>query len=99
MKKEAAELNMNVKTDIEILSDILKNFHENYKFMEKWCSLEEHNLISMFDDLENLLHQVDNAIEFSKQNGYCSLSLVLEIFALLLLYRYFKGGDEMFLML
>lgn len=61
---------MNVKTDIEILIDILNNFHKNYKFMENWCSREEHNLTSMFDDLENLLHQVDNAIEFSKQNGY-----------------------------
>lgn len=66
LKKEFSELNLMVKTDIEIMTGLVKNF-KKFDVLQK--DAEDDEILSTLVDLEYLVHQYDNAQEFVKMNG------------------------------
>lgn len=66
LKKDMKELNMTMKSDMEIMNDLSKRFHEQMKTFED----SDKNLKNILTDLEYLLHQVDTAEVFVKNKGY-----------------------------
>lgn len=68
LKKEMADLNLNVKTDAEILTQHMRRFSDLSNQHLTRENVDE--IIIILKDFENLLHQVDNGEEFAKQNGF-----------------------------
>ncbi len=68
LKEDMSQLNLNVKTDAEILYELIENFNKLQAGGEM-NSEKEAKLLIILNDLEYLLHQVDNAAEFAKENG------------------------------
>lgn len=64
-----SDLKLNLKTDVEVMNDLMTKFKkvQKSKLSEKQ---KENEVVSILKDFEYLLHQVDNAREFVKQNGY-----------------------------
>ena len=57
IKSELGEVFMNVETDSEIITRLI----EEYKVH---TFDKDHNILKIFEDLEYILHQFDNAISF-----------------------------------
>lgn len=74
LKKDMVDLNLQVKTDIEILTNLVENFKKfvvnksDLRYSEETDDDEE--MLSTLVDLEYLVHQFDNAREFAKLNGF-----------------------------
>lgn len=70
LKKEFGSLNISVKTDMEILHDL---FLKAKLFLDSKDSQnsnnEEGEIVSILQDLEYLVHQIDNAREFIRIGG------------------------------
>lgn len=75
IKKDLNQLHMNIKSDIEIVTDLIETFRK-FKIQDKnsnnsnseWSSDEE--ILSVLTDLEYLVHQHNNALEFARLNGF-----------------------------
>lgn len=65
LKKEFADLNMNVRTDYELLDQLLVKFNE----MSGKESISDAEIDAIFEDLEYLVHQIDNANRFIFSGG------------------------------
>lgn len=63
LKKEFDTLNMTVETDMEILSKLVKNVREFSS------TTSDDEIVSVLRDLEYLVHQIDNAVEFIRLGG------------------------------
>lgn len=63
IKQDLKNLDLNVKTDFELLADLFSKFDS----LNKEASDEEIN--SLFEDLDYLVHQIDNANEFVRAGG------------------------------
>lgn len=68
LKKDMEDLKMNVKTDSEVLHELMSKF-QDIQSQKPVYLYEQIDMINMLKDLEYLLHQVDNAEEFAKENG------------------------------
>ncbi|XP_049810472.1 nucleotide exchange factor SIL1 isoform X1 [Schistocerca nitens] len=73
LKKKFEELNLNIKTDLELLNELLAKFRASELKEDEG----EDELIAILTDLEYMVHQVDNAKEFVQAGG------ILEILPLL----------------
>ena len=68
-----ADLNLNVKTDAEVLDQHMKRF---FQLRDQQLTRENvDEIMVILKDFENLLHQVDNGEEFAKQNGFVTWPL------------------------
>ncbi|KAL0275318.1 UNVERIFIED_CONTAM: hypothetical protein PYX00_003206 [Menopon gallinae] len=73
LKKDFVDLNVQVKTDIEILTNLVENFKKfgltksDVQYSEE---TEDEEILTTLVDLEYLVHQFDNAREFAKLNGF-----------------------------
>lgn len=65
LKNDLKDLNMTVKTDMEIMNDLSKKFQEQIKIYED----SDDYIKNILTDLEYLLHQVDTAEAFVKNQG------------------------------
>lgn len=76
LKKEFNALNMQVKTDIEIMTGLIENFRKftvvksNQDAHKNSEDSEDEEILTTLVDLEYLVHQFDNAQEFAKLNGF-----------------------------
>jgi nucleotide exchange factor SIL1 len=60
LKKDFEALELAVKTDLELLNELLMRFK---------AGGDDQKLLSILTDLEYLVHQFDNAQEFAKMGG------------------------------
>lgn len=65
IKNDLNELNLTIKSDMEIMNGLFVKFNEQFKIYEESSKSVENTL----KDLEYLLHQVDTAEVFVKNNG------------------------------
>lgn len=65
LKDDLKDLNMTIKSDMDIMDELTIRFQEQMKVYEDG----EKNLQNILNDLEYLLHQVDTAEVFVKNNG------------------------------
>ncbi|XP_001943966.2 nucleotide exchange factor SIL1 [Acyrthosiphon pisum] len=65
LKDDLKDLNMTVKSDMDIMDELSKKFQEQLKLYED----SDKNLQNILTDLEYLLHQVDTAEVFVKNKG------------------------------
>lgn len=65
LKKKFQELNLNIKTDLELLNELILKFRES-KLKEDESEDEK---LTILTDLEYMVHQVDNAKEFVQAGG------------------------------
>lgn len=63
LKKEFGSLNITVKTDMEILKDLVT------KGKQQIISNDEEGTVTTLKDVEYLVHQIDNAREFVRLGG------------------------------
>lgn len=70
LKKEMSELKLSVKTDAEVMDELMQKFKKVQKATKLTDLQRENEVVLILKDLEYLLHQVDNAREFIKHNGY-----------------------------
>lgn len=87
IKNELKELNMAVKSDMDIVDELSIKFLEKLKVHDD----SESDLKNILTDLENLLHQVDTAEVFAKNRGY-----VINIFIFLLVSRSFEESNLLY---
>jgi len=66
LKDHLKDLNMTIKSDMDIMDELSKKFQEQLKLYED----SDKNLQNILTDLEYLLHQVDTAEVFVKNKGY-----------------------------
>lgn len=66
LKDDLKDLNMTIKSDMEVMDELSKQFQEQLKLYED----SDKNLQNILTDLEYLLHQVDTAEVFVKNKGY-----------------------------
>jgi len=66
LKDDLKDLNMTIKSDMDIMDELSKKFQEQLKLYED----SDKNLQNILTDLEYLLHQVDTAEVFVKNKGY-----------------------------
>ncbi|VVC32193.1 Hypothetical protein CINCED_3A008175 [Cinara cedri] len=69
LKDDLKQLNMTVKSEIEIMDDLSAKFKEQMKLFED----SDKNIRNILFDLEYLLHQVDTAEVFIKNKGIESI--------------------------
>ncbi|XP_055851804.1 nucleotide exchange factor Sil1 [Episyrphus balteatus] len=69
LKRSLKEMNMNFKSDAEIISELIKDFQNVTKEETKIA-----DVVRILDNFNYLVHQIDNAIWFIEENG---LDLVL----------------------
>lgn len=60
LKKDFEALNLTVKTDLELLNELLNRFKS---------SGDDQILLNILTDLEYLVHQYDNAQQFAQMGG------------------------------
>ncbi|XP_051170498.1 nucleotide exchange factor SIL1 [Leptopilina boulardi] len=71
LKKEFEALNMNISTETELMKDFFERFLANKDFL----NLKNHDkkkvkkIVDILDDLEYLIHQIDNAQVFIDMGG------------------------------
>lgn len=65
LKDDLKDLNMTIKSDMDIMDELSKKFQEQLKLYED----SDKNLQNILTDLEYLLHQVDTAEVFVKNKG------------------------------
>lgn len=65
IKNDLHELNLTVKSDMELMDELSIKFKEQLKIYED----SDNNLKNILTDLEYLLHQVDTAEMFVKSKG------------------------------
>lgn len=65
IKDQLKDVNLNVRTDAEIMKKLLAEYEELIVDLAK----KQPELERILDDLEYLVHQVDNALEFLSQSG------------------------------
>ncbi|XP_022917959.2 nucleotide exchange factor SIL1 isoform X1 [Onthophagus taurus] len=66
LKKDFNELNLNPKTDAEILRELI----EKHVDISKQKDRDEEEILTILEDLEFLVHQYDNANDFVKMDGF-----------------------------
>lgn len=66
LKEDLNEMNLTIKSDMEIMDDLSIKFKEQFKTYED----SESNIKNILADLEFLLHQVDTAENFVKNKGF-----------------------------
>jgi len=66
LKDDLKDLNMTIKSDMDIMDELSKKFQDQLKLYED----SDKNLHNILIDLEYLLHQVDTAEVFVKNKGY-----------------------------
>ncbi|XP_050438496.1 nucleotide exchange factor SIL1 isoform X2 [Adelges cooleyi] len=71
IKKDLKDINLTVKTDMEIMNGLSMKFKEH---METF-NTNENQLVNILTDLEYLVHQVDTAEVFIKENGLKTIIL------------------------
>lgn len=69
-----SELKLNMKTDVEVMDELTAKYNKVQKDTKLSDLQKENVVISILKDFEYLLHQVDNAREFVKHNGYVYIS-------------------------
>ncbi|XP_026812586.1 nucleotide exchange factor SIL1 [Rhopalosiphum maidis] len=65
LKDDLKDLNMTIKSDMDVMDELTKKFQEQIKLYED----SDKNLQNILTDLEYLLHQVDTAEVFVKNKG------------------------------
>lgn len=65
IKEQFEAANLNVKIDAEIINDLLKEFRD--------AAVSKARLLTILEDLEYYLHQIDNAVYFSHVGGIAEL--------------------------
>ncbi|VEN41610.1 unnamed protein product [Callosobruchus maculatus] len=65
LKTDFKELNMVPKMDIEILIDLMKQHKDELSKEE----IDTSSIVRILEDFDFLAHQIDNGVEFIKQNG------------------------------
>ncbi|KAK3918624.1 Nucleotide exchange factor SIL1 [Frankliniella fusca] len=71
LKKEFGSLNLTVKTDMEILNDLVSKGKDNLR-----VGKDEEEMVTILKDLEYLVHQIDNAREFIRLGGQVLTSII-----------------------
>ncbi|XP_053659768.1 nucleotide exchange factor Sil1 [Anopheles marshallii] len=66
IKQELKDANVELKSDSEIMTDLFGRFEEAIK---KTSPTERQELDALFEDLEYLAHQIDNALQFIDRGG------------------------------
>jgi len=66
LKDDLKDLNMTIKSDIDVMDELSRKFQEQMKVYED----SDKYLQNILTDLEYLLHQVDTAEVFIKNKGY-----------------------------
>ncbi|XP_037038908.1 nucleotide exchange factor Sil1 [Bradysia coprophila] len=69
IKEEFEEMNMKIKSDFQLMSDLLVK----YQSIEDKLDLNEYR--ALFEDLDYLLHQIDNANDFVTAGGLDTIIL------------------------
>lgn len=69
-----SELKLNMKTDVEVMDELTAKYNKVQKDSKLSDLQKENVVVSILKDFEYLLHQVDNAREFVKHNGYVYIS-------------------------
>nr|XP_018911084.1 PREDICTED: nucleotide exchange factor SIL1 [Bemisia tabaci] len=77
LKKEFAALNLTMKTDLEIMAGLFESYEKLLIMYSKVSepSLVVESMVTVLTDLEYLVHQIDNAKEFVKSNGFSKIIL------------------------
>lgn len=65
IKEQLKDANLNIRTDSEIIKKLIGEYEEAVVDVDK----KQQELERILDDLEYLVHQVDNALEFLDQGG------------------------------
>lgn len=65
MKEDFEEMNMKIKSDFQLMSELL----EKYQLIKDELELDVNEYRTLFEDLEYLLHQIDNANDFVTAGG------------------------------
>ncbi|XP_026287417.1 nucleotide exchange factor SIL1 [Frankliniella occidentalis] len=68
LKEEFGSLNLTVKTDMEILGDLVGKAKDIFN-----TSNDEEDIVTILKDLEYLVHQIDNAREFVRLGGLTNI--------------------------
>lgn len=70
IKKELDKLNLSLKTDSEMLSELFKKYDAilTDKHLDKNSKAVQ--ILNILEDMEYLVHQIDNAEEFVRLNGF-----------------------------
>lgn len=69
IKQDLKEANLEVKSDSDIMERLIKRFEEIRKFKDLTEITVKVELDTLFEDLQYLVHQIDNAIEFIDRKG------------------------------
>lgn len=69
IKKELKDVNLEVKSDSDIMSALFERFEEILKSKNPAENAVKAELDVMFEDLQYLVHQIDNANEFIDRKG------------------------------
>lgn len=64
IKKDLADINLFPKTDLEVITELVAEYKEELLFNNLT------KILTLLDEFEYLSHQIDNAIEFSRLNGF-----------------------------
>lgn len=70
IKKEFESLNMNIKTDMEIIHKLMEEFRVITNGSKP---AEPGHLAAVLTDLEYLVHHYDNAVEFARLRGFTTI--------------------------
>jgi nucleotide exchange factor SIL1 len=82
LKKELKTLNMYISTDSEVLTSLFHEF-ESYKesiITENLNEMKIHIILQILNNIEYLIHQIDNAQIFSDMEGYVLTMLNISSF-------------------
>ncbi|XP_050078413.1 nucleotide exchange factor Sil1 [Anopheles maculipalpis] len=66
IKQELKDSNVELKSDSEIMTDLFGRFEE---VLKKTSTTDRQELDALFEDLEYLSHQIDNALQFIDRGG------------------------------
>lgn len=71
MKEELEALNMNVSTDSELLNSLFSQFESQRELVstENLDSTKVEDLMEILNNIEYLIHQIDNARTFTDMGG------------------------------
>ncbi|XP_055526291.1 nucleotide exchange factor Sil1 [Wyeomyia smithii] len=69
IKQYLKEANLDVKSDGDILKKLIKRFEELHKSKDPTETKVREELDNLFEDLQYLVHQIDNAVEFINYKG------------------------------
>lgn len=70
LKVELGDLNMSVKSDIEILRELFVKFKQTSVNTTLLHEDKDNQILYILEDFEYLVHQIDNANEFVSLNGF-----------------------------